>query len=181
MWVVKRIYLGIAFLSGAILLTACSIEKNTPKENRPVEEQVNVDTVAAEFTLFELSHEENHAYNNFQQDFNLEHLRRLEPISVAKLYVRTIVDKKYDVQYALYTDRDNYIQWSKEDDEKFPLSDRASSEQVVKQFKNLDKGEFIQTNDFEGYIKYDSGEGKRGFKMIKNEDGIWQVAFLPIQ
>ena len=168
-------------MSGAILLTACSIEKNTSKENKPVEKQVIVDSVATEFTLYELSDEEKNAYNNFQLDFNLEHLRKLEPISIAKLYVRTIVDKKYDVQYALYTDREEYIQWSKEDDEKIPLSDRASSEQVVKQFKNLDKGEFIQTNDIEGYIKYDSGEGKRGFKMIKNEDGIWQVAFLPIQ
>ena len=177
----KKSYLGIAFMSGIILLTACSLEKTTTKEDKAVEEKVIVDSTATEFTLFELSDEEKNAYNDFQKDLNLEHLRRLEPISIAKLYVKTIVDKKYDVQYALYTDREEHIQWSKEDDEKIPISDRASSEQAVKQFKNIDKGEFIQTNDFEGYIEYDSGGGKSGFKMIKNEDGVWQVAFLPIR
>lgn len=37
------------------------------------------------------------------------------------------------------------------------------------------------TTDDQGYIAYDSDEGKSGFQMIKNEDGIWQVLFQPIQ
>ncbi|KMY46249.1 hypothetical protein AC622_00040 [Bacillus sp. FJAT-27916] len=151
------------------------------KEDKTVENKVIVDSSAAEFNLFELSNEEEKVYTDFQKDLNLEHLRRLEPISIGKLYVQTILDKKIDAQYALYTDRKEYIQWSKEEDEKIPVTDRGTSEQVIKQFKNIDKGEFIQTNDYEGYIEYDSGKGKSGFKMIKNEDGIWQVAFLPIQ
>ena len=174
-------YMGIACISGAILLTACSVEKTDTKEAKTVEDKVIVDSSVAEVNLFELSNEEENVYNDFQKDLNLEHLRRLEPISIAKLYVKSIVDKKNDVQYALYTDREEYILWSKEDDKKIPDSDRGSIEQVVKQFKNIDKGQFIQTNDYEGYIEYDSGEGKSGFSMIKNEDGIWQVAFLPIQ
>ena len=174
-------YLGIACISGTILLTACNFEKTDIKEDKTVENKVIVDSSAAEFNLFELTKEEEKVYIDFQKDLNQEHLRRLEPISIAKLYVQTILDKKIDAQYALYTDRKEYIQWSKEEDEKIPVSDRGTSEQVKNQFKNIDKGEFIQTNNYEGYIEYDSGKGKSGFKMIKNKDGIWQVAFTPIQ
>ena len=175
-------YLGIIFVSGIILLSACSVEKTDIIEDKAVEENVIVDSSAAESNLFELSNDEENVYSDFQKDLNPEHLRGLEPISIAKLYVKTELDKKFDVQYALYTDREEHVQWSKEDDEKIPESDRASGEQIVKQFKNIEKGEFIQTNDYEGYIEYDSGgEGKSGFQMIKNEDGIWQVAFTPIQ
>lgn len=69
----------------------------------------------------------------------------------------------------------------KREDESIPESDRGSKEQYIKQFRNIDKGTFIQTSDDEGYIEYDTGEGTMGFKMIKDADGTWQVSFLPIQ
>ncbi len=174
-------YFVIACISGTILLTACNVEKTNIKEDKTVEDEGIADSSVAEFNLFELSNDEEKVYSDFQKDLNIEHLRGLEPISIAKLYVKTIIDKKFDVQYALYTDREEYIQWSKEDDKKIPESDRASIEQVIKQFKNIEKGVFIQTNDYKGYIEYKPGVGNNGFQMIKNEDGIWQVAFLPIQ
>jgi len=149
-----------------------------------IKDEVIVDRPTDELTEYELSTKEKEAYSNFQKDLNLKHLSGLEPISIAKLYVKAGFDKNYDVQYALYTDREGYVQWSKEDDKKIPESDRGSNEQNIKQFKNIDKGTFIQTSDYEGYIEYDSGDGKNiksGFQMIKNKDGVWQVSFLPIQ
>ena len=112
-------YLGIVCVSGAILLTACSAELTDTKEEKPVEE---VAGSATEFNLFELSNEEETVYTDFQKDLNLEHLQGLEPMSIAKLYVKTIFDQKYDVEYALYTDREEHVQWSKEDDEKIKHS-----------------------------------------------------------
>lgn len=117
----------------------------------------------------------------FKKDLNIEHLSGLDSVSVAKLYVQAVVDKNYDVKYALYTDREEYILWSKEEDQNIPESDRGSKEQLIKQFSNIDNGTFIQTSDYEGYIEYDTGEGMKGFKMVKNVDGTWQVSFLPIQ
>ncbi|SDN22480.1 hypothetical protein [Bacillus sp. OK048] len=54
---------------------------------------------------FKLTSNEEKAYENFQNDFNLTHLNGLEPISIAKLYVKAGFERKYAVQYALYTDR----------------------------------------------------------------------------
>ncbi|WP_260631666.1 RNA polymerase subunit sigma [Neobacillus niacini] len=175
-------YFCIVVIAGTILLSACSEEKTEQKaiEDKTVEDKVIVDD-AAELPLFELTAKEEEVYSDFQKDFNLKHLNGLEPISIAKLYVKAVFDKKYDVQYALYTDREGYVQWSKEEDERIPESDRGSDEQNIKKFNNIDKGTFIKTSDYEGYIEYDGGEGSSGFQMIKNEDGLWQVSYMPIQ
>ncbi|WHZ02593.1 RNA polymerase subunit sigma [Neobacillus sp. YX16] len=175
-------YFCIVVVVGTILLSACSAEKTEQKviEDKTVEDKVIVDDTT-ELNLIELSSKEEEGYSNFQKDLNLKHLSGLEPISIAKLYIKAGFDKKYDVQYALYTDREGYVQWSKEEDEKIPESDRGSDVQNIKQFNNIDKGAFVQTSDYEGYIEYDLGEGTNGFQMIKNEDGVWQVAFMPIQ
>lgn len=133
---------------------------------------------------FELSQNEEMAYSNFQKDLDLKQLNGLEPISIAKLYLKAGAEKKYDIQYALYTDRTGFIQWSKEEDEKIPESDRGTIKEGLVMFKNLSEGTFKQTSDDEGYIEFESVDGssvKSGFRMIKNENGVWQVAFLPIQ
>lgn len=176
-------YFGIAVIMGTILLSACNVEKTeqTITEDKTVTNDAIVDSSATELTLFQLSANEEEIYSHFQKDLNLQHLSGLEPITIAKFYILAGFDKKYDIQYALYTDRADHVQWSIEDDRKIPETDRGSDEQIIKQFKNIDKGTFVQTSDFEGYIEYDSGEGTNGFQMIKNENGIWQVSFLPIQ
>lgn len=172
----------IALLSsGALFLAACTADISeeqvgenltTKKENVVVHEE----SPAVEFSL-----DEEERYTSFTKDLNLENLKGLKPISVAKMYVQAVLDKNDEVQYALYTDRKELVLWSKEEHLSFPESERGTIEQNRKTFNNIGKGEFIQTSDYEGYIEYDSGEGISGFQMIKNEDGIWQVAFMPIQ
>nr|MBC9203939.1 RNA polymerase subunit sigma [Paenibacillus sp. PL91] len=133
---------------------------------------------------FKLSFKEQEVYNNFQKDLNEQYLKELEPISIAKLYVQASLDYNNDVVYALYTDKKGHIQWTKEEDEKIPNSDRGIKEQILKTFNKIENGKFVQTSDFEGYIEYLSSEdteSKYGFKMIKDDDGIWNVSFQPIQ
>ncbi|WP_241242734.1 RNA polymerase subunit sigma [Paenibacillus whitsoniae] len=133
---------------------------------------------------FKLSEREQEVYNNFQKDLNEQQLKGLEPISIAKLYVQARLDNKNDVVYALYTDKSGYVQWSKEEDKKIPSSDRGTKEQILETFGNIEKGKFVQTSDFEGYIEYQSSKeanSKSGFNMIKDDDGIWNVSFKPIQ
>lgn len=189
--------LGVLLMIAIIGLTACNGEKieekeevNIPKltikeDKTSIENKSTIENVVANKTsIFELTEKEDEAYKNFQQDLNLKHLSELGPISVAKLYIQAGLDKKYNVQYGLYTDREMYIQWTKEEDEKIPESYRPSTEQMITSFKNIDKGTFIETSDFEGYIEYDSDNELNPpslFQMKKNEDGIWQVPFLPIQ
>nr|WP_106783063.1 hypothetical protein [Lysinibacillus timonensis] len=129
----------------------------------------------------ELTKEEEEVYNKFQQDLNVEHLRELDPKSVAKLYVLAGFEGKYDIQYALYTDREERIMWSKEEHLNIPESERGSIEHYEELYNIVYKGTFVQTSENEGYIKYGSGEDMQGFQMFRNEDGIWQVSFIPIQ
>lgn len=127
---------------------------------------------------------EQQVYDKFKLNHDVKELAGLKPISIAKMYAYASYHEEFETAYALYTDRENHILWSKEEDEQIPLADRGTSEQVLQTFRNLEKGSFVQTGDYEGYIEfYPNGdrEEKSGFSMIKNEDGIWQVAFLPVQ
>ena len=62
----------------------------------------------------------------------MSHLKGLEPITIAKLYVQAGIDKKYDVKYALYTDREELVLWTKEEDEEIPDNHRTTNEQILK-------------------------------------------------
>lgn len=131
-----------------------------------------------------LNTSEQNVYTAFEKDLDTQHLAGLSPMSVAKLYIHASYLGNYEVVYALYTDRKEYVQWSKEEDQAIPESDRGTPEQLTQQYKNFEYGRFLQTSKIEGYIEYypkRKSESPSGFQLIKNEDGIWQVAFMPIQ
>lgn len=171
--------LGLLLVVIVMVTTGCFNKEN--KSFEPTPSQTLSHNSSNEFKL---SAKEQEVYNNFQKDLHEQQLNGLEPISIAKLYVQARLDNKYDVVYALYTDKKGYVQWTKEDDEKIPNSDRGTREQILKTFKNIEKGKFVQTSDFQGYIEYRSSEdanSKSSFQMIKDDDGIWNVSFQPIQ
>lgn len=131
---------------------------------------------------FSLTVEEKEAYQAFAEDPTEVHLHGLSPISIAKVYVQALLDGRPDLVYELYTDRREFVQWSKEEDENMTASHRATKEHILQTYKGIGSGEFIQTSDKTGYIKYDNGrEGGGGFQMVKDEDGYWSVRFMPIQ
>ncbi|WP_153722744.1 hypothetical protein [Sporosarcina cascadiensis] len=57
-------------------------------------------------------------------------------------------------------------------------------EEVYAYFRHFNEGVFHQTGKFEGTVEFEAAE-KRDvpsiFNLIQNENGIWQVAFMPIQ
>jgi hypothetical protein len=175
--------IGVLLAVILVALTGCF-----DSENKSVETTLSPTPAPKSSYDFKLSAKEQEVYNNFQKDLNEQHLKGLEPISIAKLYVQAQLDDRNDVVYALYTDRDGHVQWTKEEHEKTPDSHRGTNEQTLKTYNHIESGKFIQTSDFEGYIEYqldkdgeDKAENKSGFKMIKDDDGIWNVSFMPIQ
>lgn len=134
--------------------------------------------------VFELTPEELAAYENFSADFDTAHLKDLVPISVAKLYVWAGYNQNYEVEYELFTDREEYIMWSKEEHLAIPDEHRAKPEDSIIFFRNIDAGEFHTGDDPFGGVSFrhaDGPEGKARMNMIQNVDGIWQVGFIPLQ
>ncbi|GIW50570.1 MAG: hypothetical protein KatS3mg080_1181 [Anoxybacillus sp.] len=152
------------------------VQTNAASTNVP-----SIANTGTQSSTFALTPHEQQAYEAMKKDLNEEHLKELNPISIAKIYVQASLDGEYDVVYALYTDRLDRIRWSKEEDEKIPPSDRGTREMILTQFQGIEKGIFIQTSEDEGYIKFTNENGKFGFQMIKDDDDIWNVAFMPIQ
>ncbi|REB08081.1 hypothetical protein DVB69_08910 [Sporosarcina sp. BI001-red] len=139
---------------------------------------------SSELGSIELNTAEQNVYTAFEKDLDTQHLVGLSPMSVAKLYIQASYLEDHEVVYALYTDRKEYTQWSEKEDRAIPDSDRGTREQLTQQFRNFEQGRFLQTSKIEGYIEYypnSNNEPPSGFQLIKNKDGIWQVAFMPIQ
>ncbi|WHY67777.1 DL-endopeptidase inhibitor IseA family protein [Neobacillus sp. SuZ13] len=130
---------------------------------------------------YKLTEEDLNNYQAFATDLNENRLKGLDPRVIAWFYVNAQGEQRYDVAYALYTDRNGYVQWTKEEEEKIPANDRPLQEQLADTYTGLLEGKFIKTGPFKGYIEFTNPEGKQGFQMVKDEDGIWNVAFIPMQ
>ncbi len=170
--------------SSTIAATPPTKNSDSPEGDSAEDDDNHADDSTSEDILFELTSEEQLAYKRFAEDFDTVHLKNLEPLSIAKLYVQASYEQNFEMQYELMTDRSESIMWDKEYDANILLEDRASPEEVVSLFTNLEEGEFINTEEHAGFIKFNrtnDAEGVMGFQMIQNEDGVWQVAFMPLQ
>ncbi|THE12706.1 hypothetical protein E1I69_09935 [Bacillus timonensis] len=132
----------------------------------------------------ELNEQERTAYEAFKVDHNPEALRNLGPISVAKIYIQANADGDQETSYALYTTREDRVMWSKEEDKKYWEQENRETrdpENYKKSYYGLGSGTFQQENEFEGYITYRNKNGDQFFSMVKDENGVWKVSFMPIQ
>lgn len=121
------------------------------------------------------------AYDAFKASQDPKVLSDLSPISIARLYVLADIEGDDALQYAFYTDREEYVAWSYEEQLMFPVFDRLSLDEVMALFEAVSVGLFVETGDDTGYIELSMNGMAQGFQMIKNEKGIWQVAFMPMQ
>lgn len=127
----------------------------------------------------ELNEQERAAYDAFIVDHNPQSLLEMGPISIAKMYYQANVDGDQDTSYALYTTREDRIMWSKEEDKEYFGS--GTPEGLEEAYRGLGAGTFHQFSEIEGYISFRNHNGDYGFQMIKDENGVWKVAFTPFQ
>jgi hypothetical protein len=146
-----------------------------------VEEEQRSGEIVIDQSTFKLSEKESAAYNWFKLNHDRDNLKELTPLSIAKLYVQAGIDGDAETEYALYTSRPDYVMWTKEEHLKNAAASKVSKEEILAAFQGLQNGEFIETSDFEGYIKFENANGMQGFRLIKDDDGIWKVGFMPIQ
>lgn len=145
-----------------------------------VEEQRSGE-VLLDSTPFKLDEQEMLAYELFKQNHSSKHLKDLPPLSIAKLYVQARLDSDPETEYALYTTRSEHVRWSKAEHIQDSSEFSSSSEEILAAFQGIQGGEFVETSDYEGYLKFESKNGVQGFRLIKDLDGVWKVGFMPIQ
>ncbi|MDR6724253.1 hypothetical protein J2W91_002721 [Paenibacillus amylolyticus] len=131
---------------------------------------------------FDLEQDEQRIYEQLKDRLDESVLLNVEPMSVAKMYVYASYLGEYDVAYTLYTQREGYVAWSRLEDQQIPEKDQGNKEQITANFRNIEQGEFYEQGEHEGYIEYEKEAGAKSFfQMIKDENNIWKVAFMPLQ
>ncbi|WP_270180952.1 RNA polymerase subunit sigma [Alkalihalobacillus sp. CinArs1] len=168
------ITVGIGLLVGCSDGDVSSVEGGKMKDN---EKEVEVQAMEDVF----LDAHEMTAYEHFAEDFNEGHLADLNPLSIAKLHLYASLQQNHDVHYALYTDREGHVAWSKAEDDKIPDRDRGTRESVLANIEGIQNGKFVQSDEITGYIEFHNERGTQGYQMVKDQDGNWRVAFMPIQ
>ncbi|WP_430787394.1 hypothetical protein VBD025_16335 [Virgibacillus flavescens] len=132
---------------------------------------------------FELTDKETVAYNHLKEELSEVYIKDLSPVSIAKIYVQASLDQKLEVVYELYTDREDVVKIPKE--EILNSKDHPTKEQLMEIFGGIQNGTFIEPEEKDGFIgliEYESlTREKSHFSMTKDQDGIWNVSFMPIQ
>jgi len=136
---------------------------------------------------FTLNEEEQSLYHAFKENYDLNVLLGVDPVSIAKMYAIAEAQRDYATKLALYTTRDvperseivKYMQDTQ------PIREYYATEEIQRllsayMFNGMEEAEFEQIDDIEGTIQFIPEYGnssKRGATMIKNEQGIWQPLF----
>lgn len=175
------VLLGLSVLVGCAEDEVVTNESVKEPEKAAAESDNTDDTQAAETQDFTLTEKEQTAYDNYSQDLNDEHLAGLDPLSIAKLHIYASLERNDDVHYALYTDREGHVAWSKEEDEEIPESHKGTKESILKSVEGIEDGEFVQQDEISGYIAFENNRGTGGYQMVKSSEGNWRVAFMPVQ
>lgn len=187
----KKVLIGLLLCIVLTVTIGCSDNTKT-SENKlnEVPDNIVVMDIGPNKPTFMLSSEEQMVFDLFKVSKDDTLLIDLEPISIAKLYIEATLNKDYETQYALYYTEDlgeGGMGWTLEEHLKIPEKDRGAEDFIYKSLTPLANGEFIQTEEDFGYIKYtrvEEGSSEAinmGFQMKRGENNIWKVCFMPIQ
>jgi SH3-like domain-containing protein len=135
-------------------------------------------------THLPLSYSAKSAYERYVDTLNDEELAGLEPLDVFKMYYHAELLGDHSVKYALFIkdeeyelpSYDEYLSDSKNRSESTEHNQKIFIDRLaVTELKQILLGE-------EAIVQpADSDSEDWGFQLLKNKDGIWKVAWLPLQ
>jgi len=131
--------------------------------------------------VFKLSDTEAKAYSDLRSSKDPKVLKGLEPQSVARLYIQTLIDFDPETQYTLYDTESGIDGWSLQEHLEITRKEgRMSRDVIYNVFVPYSSGE-VKINGDEAVIVYGTGSDLHIFKLRKTSENIWKVSFLPIQ
>ena len=176
-------------------------EKYTPKTNLKLKFTYEVNNKIEEYTYSwnTLSHltvkefdieqvfkeihatdQEIEAYHALTNSNNIEALKGLTPITIARLYWLAVAEGNRELEYRLNYKDENDMQWSYEEHLNIPIFDITPPSQAMTYANEINRGTFIEQGVNSGSIEFSSNHNAL-FNMKKNKDGIWLVTFMPMQ
>jgi hypothetical protein len=134
-------------------------------------------------SFMDMTDDELRIYDSFKEEYNDEMLRAVEPFTIMKFYLHSGYLKDYETEYELYREyEEGGMNWTKEEHLKFSKDDSREDYGVFEEAYNVE----VEMDGDYGVVKWNSdydneGKYKYGFSLVKNEDDIWKVSFLPMQ
>lgn len=128
-----------------------------------------------------LTDEELDTYNVLKNGADRTVLQILSPLQITRLYWLAEITGERRLQYKLYTTQSQMVMWTYEEQQAFLPFDTESLSTAIELFKTASQGEFVATSANSGYISFQSGGHELGFQLIRNDNGMWEVAFMPLQ
>lgn len=158
------------------------------QEKMKAEQEISMAEVE---NLLDLNDYEAEKFKEFKSNYEDKVLLGLEPLSICKMYLYSGYTEDYETQYELYTTKEEWVLWSKEEDENIPEEHRMKIEDfkvfndvynLNVELKNQHYGEVavITWSSQNGYYDEVEGAWVYFFNLMK-DNGIWKVGFIPMQ
>lgn len=188
----QKLMIFLVFLS-LIFLVACQ----KPSENKSEEisdhltgkNAANIEEYHS-VNLLQLTEYEKDIYNWFSQSHDDTILSELDPLTVSKLFLHAGTIEEFDTEYAFLVQEEIEILptvypvlWSKEEHLKFNQNRADQELDVFRRSDNLAVS--YHNNGRNAVISWNNEDVEPlflfTFRLVKNDEGIWKVEFLPMQ
>lgn len=134
-------------------------------------------------SFLDMGEDELRIYESFKEEYNDEMLTAVEPFAIMKFYLYSGYMKDYETEYELYEEYvEGGMNWTKEEHMNFPEEDQRQDYGIFEEAYDVE----VEMNGDQAVVKwnsdYDNDEDfKYGFRLEKNDNGIWKVGFMPMQ
>ncbi|MER2190272.1 MAG: hypothetical protein ABS951_04870 [Solibacillus sp.] len=134
---------------------------------------------------FYLTADEQRVFDAFKTDYHMEHLRDVSPVTIAKMFLLSDLERDYATYEALFTTVENHD--TRETKQHYEKTKRVREEMFSQElnelvmaavFNGVEQATFEEESDGTGWVKFTNRNGSQtGMGMMKNAQGIWQPAF----
>lgn len=135
--------------------------------------------------IFTLTEEEQIVYEQLKEELSTSVLEDIDPFSIAKIHIQAGIDGEWEAEYAMFSEegRERTLEeWGKFYEEEISEADQAYIVSLANSsFSLIDEGTFIDVSETEAYILFeDIYNEELVFRFVKNDAGIWEVRYHPI-
>lgn len=177
-----KIIVSVSLLS--LFATACTTTNETVNDSNLVTEQREENEDMSEY-IFNLTEEEQIVYENLKEELSTSVLEGINPFSIAKIHIQAGIDGEWEAEYAMFSEQGREMtleEWGMYYEDERSEADQSNLVSLANsRFSLIDEGTFVDISETEAYILFtDIYNEELVFRFIRNDDGIWEVRFHPI-